>query len=250
MASLIARREKMLKYAGAFGNGLTIATQQAIRDKYGEYALHKVQEYAFANPAHTAYINNDIDTICSFVDIGFIRGALCSGTQYYETNVTKLQTKKYRVVGRLNYPSDVTTRQLNGNQGYSYYGVISSKWQIANGGTQYENVPSQAGVWMPYDITFDLPNNTLSYIVNGVTQAPKTIAYSSPFNIHFFLGGLNGSNLPSKCIIGSNTEYYVDDVLTARYIPYKVNGELELLDIISGTLATRSGSWIEVIQKV
>ena len=248
--SLIERREDMFAYAAAFDSGLTIATQQAILSKYGSVALRKTQEYAFSNPTIVTYINEDYDIICSLVDIGFIRAALCVGTQAYETNVIKENGKKYRVVGKLNYPSDVTTRQLNGVQGYTYYGVISSKWQIGNAGTGYENVPSATGVWMDYDITFDLQNNTLSYVVNGVTQTPKSLVYSAPYDLGFFLGSMNNSTLPSRCLIGGSTLYYVNDVLAAHYVPFKRNGNLELLDIMSGTLATRTGSWVEVIQKV
>jgi hypothetical protein len=140
-----------------------------------------------------------------------------TGTQYIDTGVEKTLKSKYKFITRISY-SDTTTRQLNGGQGYIYFGVISGHYQIAQGGGEYRDINAVPNVFANCEIEFDCPNNTVSFNINdryGIAHVVYSNLY--PYG-GLYLFNLDNKNFPGKEKI-SYFKIYQDDTLVRDFIP-------------------------------
>lgn len=140
-----------------------------------------------------------------------------TGTQWIDTGVEKTLKSKYKFITRISY-SDTTTRQLNGGQGYIYFGVISGYYQIAQAGKEYRDINAVPNVFANCEIEFDCPNNTVSFNIND----RHGIAYVDYSDLYPY-GGLYLFNLDNKSFPGkekiSYFKIYQDDILIRDFIP-------------------------------
>ena len=165
-----------------------------------------------------------------------------SGTQYIDTGLKVDLTHKVKYEGKFNYPT-AGGRQLNGVQGFRYIGVINNHYQIGNMTNSYEDITVTRNQFNEFSVTFDAPNETISYSIEGVNvEKSKTdYTYSSGNSICIF--SLNNGSLPSSCKI-SHYKIYVDDALVRDYIPCYRNSDNEvgMYDYVNDVFYTNQGT--------
>ena len=164
-----------------------------------------------------------------------------TGTQWIDTGVTRIITNKYKFIGNISY-SDITNRQLNGAQGYVYFGVISGYYQITNGSYDHTDVTVTLNTFTPFEVEFDCPNNIVSYNIDGVYKTNKAVYKDVPANAHFALFSLNNGILPGKEKI-SYFQIYDNDILVRDFIPVlDGNGTPCMYDKVEGKFYYNAGT--------
>ena len=147
-----------------------------------------------------------------------------------DTGITRVVSHQWRFAGMMNYPS-VSARQLNGAQGYVYFGVVNNGYQICGGADAKALEGAVANQNIEFDVFMDCPNSRVSATVNGATYSGNVGFSDSPSGAHFFLFSLNDKVLPSNCKIA---KFAISDneVLARDYIPFKKQGgECGMLDL-------------------
>lgn len=141
-----------------------------------------------------------------------------TGTQWIDTGVEKTLNSKYKFITRISF-NNTTTRQLNGAQGYIYFGVISGHYQIAQMGDSYRDIIAVPNAFADCEIEFDCPNNTVSFDINNSKGVANNIGYTGLYP----QGGLYLFNLDNKGFPCSEKiayfKIYKDDVLVRDMIP-------------------------------
>ena len=226
------------------GKWLMTATQQAILAAFGEegmVVISKTNDYlnaiAATDPARAQqladfineYVPIDPMTICSFVSIGKDRWIRTSGSGcYFKTGVTKVLADQ--IVEETYAKYDAGGRRLtgiSGNRG-GYWG--------ATAGGQLE-MHSQGD----NDTTYSSSTNAL--VKNFVRKDYISGADSGELQLFALTGSYNGAG-----IYRTETKVYRNGELVRWYIPFLTNGNMEYLNLLDGTLATRVGTFTEIIE--
>lgn len=181
-----------------------------------------------------------------------------TGTQRIETglvNDTLGVPLSYDML--INYPSDVSTRQLNGSQGGWYVGVVNGKWQIGTSSTNNTGKDAVANKWYRVYVSFtgvsDSTANAIGSFVNKDTGAGSQWAsassgsqgvatnVSSSFMVCLF--AMNSQNLPSSCSIGE-TKISRSGEIVRHFIPCyrKADKVIGMYDLINNQFYTNAGT--------
>jgi hypothetical protein len=199
------------------------------------------------------FINEDPMLVCSLVETSKTRWLVGDGKANVNTGIPRLLKNTYKFSGLVNY-ANVTDRQLNGAQGYVYFGVVANGYQIAGGGNAVALSGAKADQDIEFEVFFDCPQNKVSALVNGATYNANSVGYSeTPANATLWLYSLNDNVLPSICKIADwSIEVNTDQV--THFIPMqRTDGTCGMLDIISGTFypnANTQGSFtIQITDK-
>ena len=147
-----------------------------------------------------------------------------SGTQYIDTEIERNLSHTYRIVGSVNYPTDVTNRQLQGAQGFFYFGVIDGYWQIGQASNTHTNYTAQINIFYDYNVLFDTTQNKIFYQIGGISNNISIAFQDNPINAHLCLFSLNSLTLPSSCK-NKQTLIYQDGTLVRNFVPTKRNSD-------------------------
>ena len=141
-----------------------------------------------------------------------------TGTQYIDTGIVRYIDHTYRYVGEVSF-SDITNRQVMGVQGNAYFGVIDGKYQIGNSGTDTVGINAVLNTFVPFDITYDIPNRTIYYsIAEYLNLSRSQTMLNDPPLAHFCLFSLNNGVLPCSWKL-KPTQIYDNGRLVRNYIP-------------------------------
>lgn len=157
-----------------------------------------------------------------------------------DTGIVRYVAHTYKFAGLMNY-SAVTSRQLNGAQGYVYFGVVNNGYQIGQGGNDVALTGAVANANINFEVTFYCTENKVSAIVNGVSYNGNVTYSDSPSGAHLFLFSLNDNVLPSNCKI-SHFEIWQDGVKIRDYVPYIKNSQNGVLDLVNGIFYQNAGT--------
>ena len=161
-----------------------------------------------------------------------------------DTGIVRDVAHSYKFAGLINYPS-VTSRQLNGAQGYVYFGVVNNGYQIAGGGDAVALTGAVANADINFEVTFNCPASKVSATVNGVSYNGNVSFSNSPSGAHFFLFSLNDNVLPSNCKI-SHFELWQDGEKIRDYVPYIRNNQNGVLDLVNGTFTKNTSGTLTI----
>lgn len=156
-----------------------------------------------------------------------------TGTQYIDTGIERNITHTYRYVGEVSF-SDITNRQAMGVQGNAYFGVVNGKYQIGQSGTDTININAVLNTFVPYDITYDIPNQKIYYsIADNLNLERNQYMVNQPPLAHFFLFSLNNGILPCSWKL-KPAKIYDNGILVRNFIP------------VYDTLTNKYGMWESV----
>ena len=224
---------------------LKTATQQAIIAAFGMEegiaVIIRTNDYlnalALTDPTRAQqlamfineYVPIDPMTICSFVSIGKDRWIRTSGTNcYFKTGVTKIVADQ--IVEETYTKYDTGGRRLTGISGNrdGYWG--------ATAGGQLE-MHSQGD----NDTTYSSGTNALEK--NFVRKDYISGADSGELQLFALTGSYNGAG-----VYRTETKVYRNGELVRWYVPFLTNGNMEYINLLDGTLATRVGTFTEIIE--
>lgn len=245
---LHATHHGMPIYAATMGGKMVIggwllsATLQAIVAAFGSAegteVITKTNDYlnqiAITDPQRAQRLANFINeyvpidpmTICSFASIGKDRWIRTNGSNcYFKTGVNKVLTDQ--IVEETYTKYDSGGRRLTGISGSrdGYWG--------ATAGGQLE-MHSQGD----NDTTYSSSTNAL--VKNFVRKDYISGADSGELQLFALSGAYNGAG-----VYRTETKVYRNGDLVRWYIPFLTNGNMEYLNLLDGTLATRVGTFTE-----
>lgn len=171
------------------------------------------------------YVQIDPMTICSFVPIGKDRWIRSSGTNcYFNTGVTKVLVDQ--IVEETYTKYDTGGRRLTGISGNrnGYWGANGSQLEMH---TQGGN-----------DTTYSSGTNAL--VKNFVRKDYISGADTGELQLFAITGSYSGAG-----VYRTETKVYRNGELVRWYIPFLSNGNMEYLNLLDGTLATRIGTFTE-----
>ena len=171
------------------------------------------------------YICNEETSTCqnACIPVDYLES---TGTQYIDTGIIRDLSYIWKFVGSFNY-SNITERQLNGAQGFTYLGVINGYYQVTGAGDRHEDLAAVANEFIPFEVEFDCPNNKYSYTINNQSSANQTVKgddeiyWDIPPEAHFHIFSLNDAVLPSSCKI-PYFKLYKNNTLVRDFIPVHV----------------------------
>ena len=154
-----------------------------------------------------------------YTELQWIEG---TGTQFINTEIQRLLENDYKIESGITY-SDISTRQLNGVGGYTYFGVVNGYYQVSRQGTDHQNIPAISNTMSTFELDFDCPNNKMRYSINGGTQTEENVSYiNNPENGDFYLFGIG----PTSYLSNQKLHYfklYRNNVLVRDFIPVKTD---------------------------
>ena len=251
--NLIARNGKAMWDIGG-GTGIRGAAAAVILAEYGKQVWSDVKQYAKAHPQIVEFINQDPHLAASISpNSAKIRGIYTDGTAYAKTNIVPDSTTKVKCqvlrTATGNYKYIFGSKGSAGKSSYYFVGANGSTWYHEVSGSNKSFGTATQGV--RYKVEFSLTET----IIDGV-------AYANGGS-----GTLGANTVPmaiGKCIDASGGTYdnpwigNIEDHFTieqggnivADFVPYRdpSTGEMELLDLVTLTLATRVGTFTEVIE--
>lgn len=166
-----------------------------------------------------------------------------TGTQYIDTGIIRDIAHTYRYIGSVNYPKDITSRQLQGSQGFVYFGVIDGYWQVGQSENNHTIYQAQPNTFYDYNVLFDTTQNKVFYQIGNITDEENVNFINNPENAHICLFSLNNLVLPSSCK-NKRTQVYKDDVLVRDFVPVRrlTDNEVGMYDTVSKTFFGNAGT--------
>lgn len=231
--SNLTRRWAMMQRWSQWTPWLTPATEAAIRTAFG-LNLDSIRIIKAAcdylDGLDANYAQNLVDCInedpmlvvCLPISVGFtlpVRYVKTTSTgQYFSTGVYKETSKSLREESVVKYDKINKERyQGAGTSAGEFWGVTAN-------------------------------NNYYSYTTISQSDISKrtivTANYTGRNNQLFFFSGAGADREGAGCY-RSESKIYVDDVLVRDYVPFKRNGNMELLNLLDLTLCSRTGTLAE-----
>ena len=201
-----------------------------------------IRDYGFAHPEIVGYMNayapEDAKIAYSLVEGIGTRWIVNEGTSYfntgYDTNANTKWTIKF-------YISNYTQNARHGEStsGARFYIGCNNGNFITGYGSDYnhsiktsDNKPHVATLYNAV-LTFDGTNYSAG---NAFTSSMRMWIFDSNGYASNVRGGV------------AESIFEEEGVQIKRFIPFKRNGQMELLDLVSGNLATRVGTFTELIE--
>ena len=239
---------------------MTPAAMQAILAAFGAeegmVVISKTNDYlnaiALTDTARAQqladFIQEDPLLVCSLVETSKVRSVLGNNSGYFDTNITVTGRNVDFMFMTQKYPtnSDCAVHLTARNAwAYDIYGLFtrSGAKQIAYHGSEQ--------VFMPFN-EFNIYNfvtnveNSSGTVTNLTTGETKTHTLDLVPSVDAGLKVL-GFKDSTRCSTVGCIHLIIDNGSTAHFVPFRRNGEMELLDILTGTLATRVGTFTEQI---
>ena len=166
-----------------------------------------------------------------------------TGVQWIDTGVVRNLEHTYRMVGSVNYPTDVTTRQCQGVQGYFYFGTVNGHWQVAQSGNVNTNIICQINTFHQYNILFNPSESKAIYQIDNHSGNVGITYTNEPQNAHICLFSLNNGILPCSCK-NKQILIYQDEILVRNFVPAKRNSDNKpgMYDLVNNVFYVNQGS--------
>ena len=231
--NLIARNGKAMWDYAVHVLGIDAAAKAVILAEYGYVVWSDVRDYAKAHPAIVPFINQDPHLACSISENSEKeRWLVNSNKSYFKTGVVKVLSDQIVEETYVKFDKG-GGRRLTGISGTraGYWGVTA--------GNAYELHGAQNETDTTYADGTDIAKRTFvrkDYISGADTGELQLNALQSSYN--------------GNGIYRARTKVLRDGVLERDYVPYRdpSTGEMELLDLVTATFATRVGTFTEVIE--
>jgi hypothetical protein len=173
-----------------------------------------------------------------------------TGTQYIDTGLQINYMSSVVVEERCRLAYTVTNvRQLNGSNGFGYWGCTANNKFECAGGTSSATSTSVGTGWHDVSWTYKYENSkghTILYVDNTKIKdvSGQTISYNDNFDIFIYaIGGRNDAVAQLFCKEKiAAYQIYFDNVLVRDYIPVRKDGVGYLYDRVSGQLFGNSGT--------
>ena len=241
------------------GKWLLSATQQAIVAAFGAEGtevIAKTNDYlnriATTDPQRALllanFINEDPMLVCSLVETSKVRSVLGNNSGYFDTNIKVTGHNVDFMFRTQKYPTNsdcavhLTARNSWATDIYGLFTRSGAKQITYHGSEQ---------VFMPFN-EFNIYNfvtnveNSSGTVTNLTTGDTKTHTLDLVPSADDGLKVLGFKDL-TRCSTVGCIHLIIDNGSTAHFIPYRdpSTGEMELLDILTGNLATRVGTFTE-----
>ena len=212
-----------------------------------------IRDYGFAHPEIVGYMNayapEDAKIAYSLVEGIGTRWLVGDGTGYFKTGIivtTNVDISvKYKHNGATNvYQQVFGSRGTNTSHTFGFYiHHVAQNGVILDIGGQRNTITIIANkniehTYRYYNGKFYCDN--ISQNVTKGNNMPTVELYLMALNI-------DGSESYDMCA-GIAAFFDIKDTADHRFIPFKRNGQMELLDLVSGNLATRVGTFTELIE--
>lgn len=223
------------------------ATTRYLKATYGAY-WQAIKQFGWDNPSLVPFVNEDNDLIVSLVEVGKERWLHGNGSSYFKTGLLLATNTKSRLRFRYNSVSSNTSPIGARGKNFEHIHYNSSFYYEYN--SSWNSTGVSAVAHTIYDIETDLTNGSQSMKING--EIKKTTATTGVYTTNldtYILASNNGSSVFGIC----NADFSVCELMESNgvwhyFYPFKRNGQMELLDIVTGTLATRVGTFTELIE--
>lgn len=213
------------------------ATTAYLKQTYPDY-WNQIKAFGKSHKNLVEFINEDNDLIVSLVSVGKVRAVLIPANDYADFGFIPTHNTNTDLSFRIKYIDSNdwfgSNTNLNGGGGYPILRISGNSTGIR----------IDTSVWYSLRLWFENNSRTRHFSINGQEFAGS----ASDSANNFLLGALGGAT-------NNKGHYYVDGlqrkengVIVGRYYPFKRNGQMELLDIVTGTLATRVGTFTELIE--
>lgn len=203
----------------------------------------ELKQYIKNNKNIIQYINIDNAIIHSLIDTGYDRYICNSNTisyftfDYYPSNKSQIKTN---------------IRYISGTH-FCPYGIISDGWLYGWNGNIFSNYGDDAVLSGIYAISkyvnrfINVEQNTnLAYLDDELVYTHNLNIFTSSNKLALFRNNTHTDNKIQMKFF----EIKEENNLLHEFIPYKVNDEIQLLDIVTEQLATKVGTFtIELTQK-
>ena len=240
------------------GGWLKTATQQAIIAAFGAEegiaVIIRTNDYlnALALTDTTRaqqlamFINEDPLLVTSLVETSKERWLVGDGASYFNTGVTLRQANGSTIKMKLQWQSFATNGyQVNGWGNNPQIGISvtggKAYWQNFATGNQPLEVNKT------YDVVLDLTQEKSVLHCDGFNDlVAGSVTTPNDYDFLVFCMTRNGIDR----INYANEKVGAVEVGSKHFLPYRdpSTGEMELLDILTGTLATRVGTFTEIIE--
>ena len=221
----------------------------ALKDAFTAAQWATIRDYGFAHPEIVGYMNayapEDAKIAYSLVEGIGTRWMYNGGTAYfyladYTVNQDSVASARYKFRRKIDnaYKNRIFGYRItDGQDGFTYF-TYNNLMFVNYGPERSTGLTSPA---LGEDCVTELNKNKLYHNGSLVYTAPTT-TFSMTGKFMMFA-------------IGNRTTQYIGDLDAAefnvdghRLIPFKRNGQMELLDLVSGNLATRVGTFTELIE--
>ena len=240
------------------GKWLTHATQQAIIAAFGAEGTEvivKTNDYlnriATTDPQRAQqlamFIQEDPLLVTSLVETSKVRGIYTNGSAYAKTDIVPDSTTKVSTYAKRadtgNYKYIFGSQGSAGKSSYYFFGANNSNWYCEVKGSNMNFGSALQDV--RYKIEFSLEKAVIDgteYTIGATTLGTNTV----PMAIGRCINA-SGASYNNPWIGSIDKEFIIEKggAAVAHFVPFKRNGEMELLDILTGTLATRVGTFTE-----
>ena len=239
------------------GNGLRERTPYsaqataALKDAFTAAQWPTIRDYGFAHPEIVGYMNayapEDAKIAYSLVAGLGIRWVANGGTAYFTTRhaITVADVEigcNYMQVANVN-SSHIWGSTQSGTSNYKLnpFGGNGSYTLWSKGSSVGLSFNTPIGSWVNFVVK--ATNSRIELNANGtITSKNHTsdLVGGIPFDIFQCHGVERNYSIPN----GKVTEWYFKEsgTLIERYVPYLKDGQAELLDLVSGQLAIRTGT--------
>ena len=241
------------------GKWLLSATRQAIVAAFGAEGtevIAKTNDYlnqiATTDPQRALqlanFINEDPMLVCSLVETSKTRWLVNSADGNY---IVTPFLPDYGIT----YGATVIQHSAEASKEYSVFGSRTTQsssflLQIMDGKWRSQCF----GGWLTYgtaklNVAYNVEFNFKGIKVDGTQIVSGDYKPSPAITDSIWLVVNNNANAPhGSYFIGGYADFYRKDEngeITNRLVPFRRNGQMELLDILTGTLATRVGTFTE-----
>lgn len=230
----------------------SLAATQALNAAFPAYWT-AIRDYGYAHPQLVPFINEDPMLIVSLVEVGKTRWLKKEvKANYFDLGVILHgESTGVRVSYKLestNLGQDVSIFGARSGYGSNDYSINFGAWGFGTFYIGYKTYHSEPKV----------PTDTNKHIVTinkglvSVDDWSKNYgvqSFSTPVTARLF-DNANGAHPCSPLCLIDKCEMWEDDVSSHTFVPYRdpSTGQMELLDIVTLTLATRVGTFTEIIE--
>ena len=220
-----------------------------------------IRDYGFSHPEIVGYMNayapEDAKIAYSLVEGIGRRLVLGNGNNYATSHI--YGTNKTRVIFKGKLASNSNNGCCPFGAEVSYNSRAYDLWlRYVNDTVCYNNGYRQGMGATPTEQYFTIDANKehwTNVLDNGTTVWDVTFSvaadFVTPTKLALLAATRNGSPIftgTASNVYGESWICYENGTLVGYYIPFKRNGQMELLDLVSGNLATRVGTFTELIE--
>ena len=193
------------------------------------------------------FINEDPLLVCSLVETSKVRGIYTDGSAYAKTTIVPDSTTKVSTYAKRaatgSYKYIFGSQGSAGKSSYYFLGANNNQWYCEVKGSNMNFGSALQDV--RYKIEFSLEKAVIDgteYTIGATTLGTNTV----PMAIGKCINA-SGGNYDNPWIGSIDKEFIIEQggSVVAHFVPFRRNGEMELLDILTGTLATRVGTFTE-----